>query len=229
MISLSSNALQESSYINKKTTIFIFAGQAFMTIYSFVVSYLEAGWQSVAYLAYGMAAIFLIYLWQSKNIFFMKLMIFGITVGFVELFADHWAVQGGTLVYPPNEPFIWSSPAYMPISWMLVIVQLSYVGALILKKKNILWAMPGVAAIGGMYIPLYEHLAKGAGWWYYQNTPMFWDAPYYIIMVEMLLSLLIPVFIINMLKNKWYFSLAFGLIEGIWIYIAALLSFALVG
>ena len=118
----------------------------------------------------------------------------------------------------------------MPISWMLVIVQLAYIAALLLQKYDkLLVAMIGVAVLGGMYIPLYEHLAKGAEWWYYQNTPMIWDAPYYIIGVEMLLSLALPLFIKAIYEKDWKYSIAFGLAEGVWIYISARIAFELVG
>ena len=78
--------------INKQTTWFVLLSQGFMTLVSIIASQYQLGWQSVTYLAYGTGIAYLGYAIWSKNQFFAKLMIFGLIVGIVELYADHWAV-----------------------------------------------------------------------------------------------------------------------------------------
>ncbi|HEU5348384.1 MAG TPA: hypothetical protein VFU63_07205, partial [Ktedonobacterales bacterium] len=51
-----------------------------------------------------------------------RLMVFGLIAGLVELVTDAAGEQvAHSLVYPANEPMIWLSPAYMPVSWMVVL------------------------------------------------------------------------------------------------------------
>ncbi len=45
-----------------------------------------------------------------------------------------------------------------------------------------------IGIVGGIIIPIYEHSAKGACWWVYNDwTHEFWNAPYYIILGEALI------------------------------------------
>lgn len=79
-----------------------------------------------------------------------------------------------------------------------------------------------------MYIPFYENFAKDAGWWSYVNVSMIWNAPYYIIICEALVSLLLPA-CVYLLEKKRSFLLAIGLgvLEGLWILGSAILAYSL--
>ena len=59
-----------------------------------------------------------------------QLMLFGLAVGVAELPADAWLVGStGTLDYSiGGGPMIWRSPAWMPLAWEMVAVQLGYLG-----------------------------------------------------------------------------------------------------
>jgi len=123
---------------------------------------------------------------------------------------------------------IWSSPAYMPFAWSNVILQLSFIGVLLTKKYNILIASIILCIAGGMYIPLYEHLAKNAGWWWYHtNTTMIFNAPVYVIVCEALISLSLPMLIFYSEHNKIKKTIYLGLLEGIWIFISAIIAFTI--
>ncbi len=123
---------------------------------------------------------------------------------------------------------IWSSPAYMPFAWSNVILQLSFIGVLLTKKQGLLIASIVLCIAGGMYIPLYEHLAKDAGWWWYNdNTRMLFNAPVYVIVCEALISLSLPVLISYSEHHKLGKTFVLGVIEGIWILLSAIIAFNL--
>ncbi|MEQ9168004.1 MAG: hypothetical protein RLO12_17215, partial [Fulvivirga sp.] len=108
------------------------------------------------------------------NPLILRLLIIGTVAGVMELVTDHYLVDIiHSLVYPGNEPMIWSSPAYMPMAWSNVILQLSFIGVMLTEKFKLTKASIILGVAGGMYIPLYEHLANNAGWWWYHpNTVM---------------------------------------------------------
>ena len=79
-----------------------------------------------------------------------------------------------------------------------------------------------------MYIPLYEHLAKDAGWWWYhQNVTMVLNAPVYVIVCEALISLSLPLFIYYSEHNKLQRTVYLGILAGIWIYVSAYIAFTI--
>jgi hypothetical protein len=157
-------------------------------------------------------------------------MIFGTIAGILELVTDHYLVDTiNSLVYPGKEPMIWSSPAYMPFAWSNVLLQLSFIGVLLTKRFGLVRASIFLCIAGGMYIPTYEHLAKDAGWWFYNlNTPMLFNAPMYVIICEALISLSLPALLDYSEHHKLGKTVILGVIEGVWILVSAWLAFTLV-
>jgi len=159
-----------------------------------------------------------------------RLLIFGTIAGLLELVTDHYLVDTiDSLVYPGRELMIWSSPAYMPFAWSNVLLQLSFIGVLLTSRFGLARASIILGIAGGMYIPTYEHLAKGAGWWWYNlNTPMLFNAPAYVIICEALISLSLPACIFYSGHHRLAKTFILGIVEGVWILISAWLAFTIV-
>ena len=145
---------------------------------------------------YGFSALFLVLAFVLHDDLLKKLYLFSLLAGFAELPADHYLVSyTETLIYPSNEPMIWSSPAYMPFSWSVVLVEFGYLSWLLLRRFNAVTSGLILAVLGACLVPLYEHWAISSGWWSYQNVEMWGPVPLYIILAEGLLMIPIPFFI----------------------------------
>lgn len=157
-------------------------------------------------------------------------LIVGYGAGFTELAADWWLVtQTQSLVYPAGEPQIVVSPMYMPFAWAHVLAQLGMLAHWLGKRFAFPLATLLTALVAGINIPLYEHLAKGAQWWFYQDTPMVFGAPYYIIVGEFLLALPFIWIDRNLDRSSRSRQLLYGIGVGLGIFIAYWISWQLVG
>lgn len=157
-------------------------------------------------------------------------LLLGFVAGWLEIATDAWLVaQTRSLVYPTGEPMVWDSPLYMPFAWTLVLAQLGVVGGWLAQRMSLVKATLACALLGGSMIPLYEHLADHAGYWYYVDTPMVWNAPLYIILSEFLLSLPLVWMHGVALARPWRFSALLGLVAGLWMIPSVMLAWWLVG
>jgi hypothetical protein len=180
------------------------------TAFTFVFMLVGTGWRRDAVLARWLAI--------------------GFVAGWIEIATDAWLVDHtGTLVYPPGEPEVWASPLYMPFAWTLVLAQLGALGGVLLKRWGVARATLATALLGGSSIPLYEHLAKGAGYWWYQDTPMLFSAPLYIIVSEFLIALPLVWVHRQATARPWPHSLAWGLAVGLWMLPCVMVAWVLVG
>jgi hypothetical protein len=216
--------------LDKSTTRAILITAGVLLGWSFMSSLGKWGPISASIITYGLYAFYWFYVYRTKNPLVLRLLIFGTVAGILELVTDHYLVDIiNSLVYPGNELMIWSSPAYMPFAWSNVILQLSFIGVLLTSRYGLLRASILLCIAGGMYIPTYEHLAKDAGWWWYNpNTTMVFNAPLYVIICEALISLSLPLIVNYSEHNKIGKTFALGVLEGIWILISAWLAFTIV-
>lgn len=216
---------------SKKLTWFIVITQGILMTWSIACSILESGAAYAAIISYVLFALYVGYAIITRDALLTRLVIFGITAGFLELFTDHYLVDTiNSLVYPGNEAMIWSSPAYMPFAWANVLIQLGYYGILLTNWKN--WGTASIilGIAGAMYIPLYEHLAKDAGWWWYHNNaPLIFNAPVYVIICEGLISLSLPFLLVRSSNKSLITTMIFGIICGVWIYLSAVIAFYIGG
>jgi hypothetical protein len=215
--------------LDRRTTLVILISSGVLIAWSLVSSLLQAGPISASIITYGLYLFYWFYALKFQNPLILRLVIFGTIAGILELATDHYLVSTiNSLVYPGNEPMVWSSPMYMPFAWSNVLLQLSFVGVLLTQKKGVLIASIILCIAGGMYIPLYEHLAKDAEWWWYQdNVQMVFNAPVYVIVCEALISLSLPILIVYSEHNKPRRTVYLGIIEGGWILLSAYIAFTI--
>ena len=121
------------------------------------------------------------------------------------------------------------SPLYMPFAWTLVLAQLGVLGGWLAQRMSLAKATLLTALLGGSMIPLYEHLARDAGYWWYRDTPMVWNAPLYIIVSEFLLALPLVWMYGAAAHRRWPYSAWLGLLAGLWMIPSVLVAWWLVG
>ncbi len=179
--------------------------------------------------------IFAAYTYGARDRALLRWGVVALTAGFVELVADAWLVLGtGTLNYNPwgtsSQPMIWESPAYMPFAWTGVLLQLITIGDALSRHMKRWLATLLTALIGGINIPLYEAWAFGADWWAYQHSPMIIEnAPYYIIVGEMLLCLPFVWVARQTASASFKRCMAYGTLIGAGIFVSYWLAFQVLG
>lgn len=217
--------------LNKQSTIHILISAGILVMWSLLSSIMNLGPITASIITYSLYVFYWVYAIRFRNPLILRLVIFGTVAGILELYTDHYLVDTiNSLVYPQKEWMIWSSPAYMPFAWSNVILQLGFIGVLLTRKLGIPKASVILCFAGGMYIPLYEHLANNAGWWWYKkNTLMVFNAPVYVIICEALISLSLPILIQYAEHHSVKKTIGLGLLEGVWILISAFLAFTIAG
>jgi hypothetical protein len=216
-------------YTSASTSRFIFITQGIMVLWSAISAWLEAGQLAVYLITVPSFFLYLGYAWVKGNRFLLRLLLFGTIAGIMELWADNYSVQTISALVYPDGPKLWSSPLYMPLSWAIALTQLGYMSYLAVKKWGTIVAIFAMGISGALYIPLYEHLAKQAGWWFYQNCSMLYNAPYYIILCEGLIAASLPLIVVRFIRPKSdnRSAIALGVIEGVWIGVSAVLAYTL--
>lgn len=220
---------QQIPGLDKRTTIIILVSSGVLVAWSVFSSFTQSGPITASIITYVLYAFYWFYAIYFNNPLIQRLLIFGTIAGILELATDHYLVSTiDSLVYPGKELMIWSSPFYMPFAWSNVLLQLSFVGVLFSRKMSIGLASIALCIAGGMYIPLYEHLANSAGWWWYNdNVKMVFDAPFYIIVSEALISLSLPFLIKYSEHHTIKKTVYLGIVEGIWILISAIIAYTI--
>jgi hypothetical protein len=157
-------------------------------------------------------------------------LLLGFVAGWLEIVTDAWLVaKTSTLVYPQGAPMVWDSPLYMPFAWAIVLAQLGIVGGWLAQRMSVPKATLVCALLGGSMIPLYEHLAHDARYWWYTDTPMIMNAPLYIVVSEFLLALPLVWMYTVALARPRRFSALLGAVVGLWMIPSVVLAWWLVG
>lgn len=215
---------------SKQRTWFVLGVMTFGIILLIIDSQLKQGWVSAAWWGYGLSAVFCLYTIIKRDQLLLRFLLFSVTAGFTELLADRWLVEyTQTLIYPLPEPMLLSSPAYMPFSWTVVLMEVGYVGWLIMNRWNLTVATVSLCIIGAILVPLYETWAIDAGWWRYVNTPTFGLVPKYVILAEGLLMLSVPYMLLKASKAKFGMIILLGVLEGVVMFAACVIAFGLLG
>ena len=221
----------EKTELARDRSTFIFFSMVIAILGLVGCAYWWHGYVSATFWGYGFSFIYIVYAILKKDALLGRFIFFGACAGWIELLPDHWIVADtGTLVYPPHEPIIDSSPAYMPFSWLVVFIQIGYIGYLLSYKYSMVRTCIIMLILGSLLIPFYEYLAIDAGWWSYKNTPMiFHKVPYYIILAEGLLMVSIPPLYRVVEKTKFWFIPLWGILQGMIMWLCTLIAFYLVG
>jgi hypothetical protein len=209
---------------------FVLASLLFVAAWIVLNSFHCTGWVSAAVLTGLVLSALMTYVLIAADVLIGKFLIFALAAGVAELAADAWLVAGTkTLFYESREPLLLDSPVYMPAAWAVVLLQVGYLG----YRAALRWGLPRASllcgTLGGLLIPVYEHCAKGACWWYYEDpSHMLGNTPYYIILGEFLLALALPALLLACSRREFYWSLPIGVMMGGWIWISYYTGFALV-
>lgn len=188
------------------------------------------GWKAAAFNTGLVALVYVGWIWKKRDKLLLAWLILGAVAGFMELGADWWLVhETKSLIYPENEPHLAASPIYMPGAWMLVLVQVGVIGQWLWHEMGLWKAMVATGAFAALNIPLYEHLAKGADWWYYVDTPMIFSAPWYIVLGEALLGPVLVLVATRLEKGGPGWAPPWGFLVGLWIFVAYWIAWTLVG
>ena len=156
---------------------------------------------------------------RSRDRLIPRLILFGLALGFTELLADAWLVDyTRTLDYSlGGGPMIWRSPAWMPLAWEVVALQIGYLGLRLDGwRKGVGHLLTGV--IGAINIPFYEEMALRVHWWRYVNCRMFLHTPGYIILGEFLIAITIGYLARSTRAGRWSWSFLSGVLAGLAIF-----------
>ena len=180
----------------------------------------QLGWRGASYATFVPLAAALIYVLITRDRLFGALMLFGLVVGFGELPTDAYDVLGSkTLVYAANEPHIWTSPFYMPFTWIMAITEMGFFAWWATNRWGLVKATIGLTLLGGLYIPGFEIMAKYADFWFYRDSPMLLAAaPYYVILAEAAICGSLPLITLGIEKRRVPMLVVLGLIEAAWIF-----------
>lgn len=187
-----------------------------------------------------------------------RLFALGLAAGVLELFTDFAGERvAHSLIYPAGEPLLWGSPYYMPLSWAIVLTQLGYLAwrlrglgaggpadtstARDLRRRRAparagrrgvpLWlAMVITGLAGAALVPFYEEMAWYARWWRYTPAPLLiGHTPLYVLVFEGAIAALLPLLVGRLLARPLRYAVALGLLEGVWMPVAALAAWLAVG
>jgi hypothetical protein len=195
---------------------------------------LGAGWLTAAATVGVTAAALALIAWRRAwRPLVGRLLLFGLVVGLLELFTDFAGeVVARSLIYPPNEPMIWASPAYMPLSWMVTLTLIGYLAWRLssLSPQPPRWAAIILTALwGALNIPFYEEMAFHAGWWRYAAAPGLGHTPFYVMLFEGLLVAPLPWLLARLESRGWRSVALRGVALGLWAPWTALFAWLLIG
>jgi hypothetical protein len=168
----------------------------------------------------------LIFIARNRDSLLPQFMVFGLAVGFTELAADAWLVDyTRTLDYSiGGGPILWRSPLWMPLAWEMVAVQFGYIGLRLWKRYRI-WGLAGIGALGMINIPYYEEMAKHIHWWQYNGCRMISKTPYYIILGEFGIAMVLALLATQIRPGNWITALLLGIAGGAGIFVCYMLAY----
>jgi hypothetical protein len=173
-------------------------------------------------------ALLLYYVTTHRDLVLERLIVFGLAVGVAELAADAWLVDvTKTLDYSiGGGPMIWRSPLWMPFAWEIVTVQFGYVGLWLWNR----FGMRGlftIGILGAINIPYYEEMARRINWWQYGNCRMLSYTPYYIILGEFGIAILLALLARRVVNGQWRDAVLAGLAGGVGIFVCYAVAYGI--
>ena len=160
-----------------------------------------------------------------------RLMLVGFIAGICELFTDasgKYVVH--SLIYPVGELSIWTSPLYMPLSWLVTLTYLGYISWRLRALLGLQIAILLCGLLGAIDIPFFEEISYYGGWWRYVPTHlMLGHTPAYVALFEGLVVAALPLLFNRLERRSWIETVALGVVIGIWMAISALVAWSLLG
>jgi hypothetical protein len=222
--------MMQSPQNNKRRTWFVLTVMTVGIVLLIIDSIRDIGWVTAAWWGYGLSAVFLAYAALTRDTILLKFFLFCVTAGFAELVSDAWLVNfTGTLVYPIPEPMLIKSPAYMPFSWTVVLMEVGYIGWLLSYRWKMITTSIFLCLLGAMLVPLYESWAIHAGWWYYHHTFQIHNVPVYVVIAEGLLMIFLPSILRKVENAKLWMVIVWGLAEGVIMLLACIIAWGIAG
>lgn len=160
----------------------------------------------------------------------LRLFLLGGVAGLIELATDAAGERvAHSLIYPANEPLLLTSPTYMPLSWLVVLSELGYLGWRVrgLLPRNQALALAGLA--GAMIVPFYEEMAFYAGWWRYTPVLRVGHTPLYVLLFEGLISAFLALVVANIIRRPLRHASWLGILVGVWMPCAAFVAWITIG
>lgn len=160
-----------------------------------------------------------------------RLLLAGFIAGICELFTDaSGQYVAHSLIYPAGALTLWTSPLYMPLSWMVI---LTYLGYIAWRLRVLLgWRRASLlsAILGAIQIPIYEELAYYGNWWRYKPVHlMLGHTPVYVLLFEGLIVAALPLLYDRIERRSWKQVVLIGVVVGAWMPVAALVAWLLTG
>ena len=108
----------------------------------------------------------------------------------------------------------------------LVAVQFGYIGLRLWERFGKLGLLM-IALIGAINIPFYEEMARRIHWWQYSRCRMISFTPWYIILGEFGIALVLALLARTLRRGSWRMALFAGLIGGISIFACYAIAFSI--
>lgn len=209
---------------------------ALMVACHLVSAALAVGWWT-GLLTTALATVYLLVCAVSRPLWrpvIRRFLLLGFVAGVLELATDAAGrLFAQSLFYPAGEPLLWTSPIYMPFSWMVVVTQVGYLGWRLrgLAPRASLWAaLLLTGLVGAALIPFYEETAYYARWWQYAPTVLhIGHTPAYVLLFEGLIAVALPLLTWRLTTRSWRAIAARGITLGAWMPVAALVAWLALG
>jgi hypothetical protein len=218
----------------RKITRFDFA-MVIVILLDFVLTYIDSVtklWYVGTIDLFLTALLFILLIsWRIVRPLLGRLILIGLVAGICELFTDASGQHVvHSLIYPAGELTIWTSPLYMPLSWL---VTLTYLGYMSWRLRALLgWPIAVLLCglLGAIDIPFFEEVSYYGGWWRYVPTHlMFGHTPAYVALFEGLIVAALPLLFDRLERRSWIETGVLGVVIGIWMAISALTAWLLLG
>ena len=208
---------------------------AFVILVDFALTSIDSvtKWWYVGIIDLILTALLLILVisWRMVRPLLGRLMLVGLVAGICELFTDasgQYVVH--SLIYPVGELTIWTSPLYMPLSWLVTLTYLGYISWRLRALLGWRIAILLCGLLGAIDIPFFEEISYYGGWWRYVPTHfMLGHTPAYVALFEGLVVAVLPLLFDRLERRTWMETVALGVVTGIWLAISALTAWLLLG
>lgn len=216
--------------ITKRDWLFIAAANVVALGIALASAKWALGWKAATASVLVSMTMLVVFCARHPEPLFVRLLVFGLALGFAELINDTWLIDKGILFYEPGGPDVVDTPLYMPFSWALILITNGTI-AVWLQQKLGPWVAPfAMALISGLYIPGFEALAAAAHWWHYEHVPfLFGLAPTFVVLGEALLALPLPMMCTTLARRGFGVAIGLGVVEGLVVFVTTLIALKVVG